>query len=749
VRILVTSGIFPPEIGGPATHVADLRAELVRRGHEVEVLTLTDRARPIGVDGVFRLPRRWAWPVRSAVALVWVARHARRFDVIYATGLAPVAVAGSRIARRPVVLKVAGDPAWERGWRRGLTTDEFESFQDSVGGRPALRAMRRLRNWTVRRGTAVITPSAHLAEGVRSWGAHSVTVVPNGARVMASTLDRPAEQSPGLNALFVGRLVPVKRVDVILDAVARVDAVRLEIIGDGPELVHLRRHATERGLEHRAVFTGAFDHERVLARLAAADVLLLASEHEGLPHVVVEALASGTPVVAARAGGITEAVTDGVDGLLVPRPTPEDLAAALRRLAFEPDLLETLRSGALETGGRWQFDRCADRIEALLRDAAHSRPRAVFVGKSKMSIPPRPEDGRKYEIHERYMRTTVICTGSRAALARPGGATVLAMPAFGIPIFGTAAFYGLAPMLALALTAGRARSAIVCQSPYEAFGVIALRSLLPAAARPRVQVELHGDWRTATRLYGSPRRRKLSRLADSVAVWSLRRADRVRAVSEVLADLACSAGYRGPIDRHVTFSDFHEFLATDPVSLPAQPNALFVGVLERYKGLEVLLDAWPSVIRALPDARLTLVGAGRLYHDVRKRVHDTELVSSVRILAPMPRPELRRLLDASSCLVLPSRSEGLPRIVLEGMARGRPVVATKVGGFEELVEDGSNGRLVAPEDAPGLARALVAVLGDPAASAAMGAVSRSRAIDRNPAHEYEAGICRLAEWIEA
>src|SRR5207253_11521903 len=115
------------------------------------------------------------------------------------------------------------------------------------------------------------------------------------------------------------------------------------------------------------------------------------------------------------------------------------------------------------------------------------------------------------------------------------------------------------------------------------------------------------------------------------------------------------------------------------------------------------------------------------------------------LLDPMPQAALARLLDASTCLVLPSRSEGLPRIVVEAMARGRAVVASAVGGMAELVDD-DTGRLVPTEDVLALAEALIDVLADRDRAAAMGRVARRRAEARQPVAEYEAGIARLAAW---
>ncbi len=116
--------------------------------------------------------------------------------------------------------------------------------------------------------------------------------------------DRRGRIAPGLDLVFVGRLVPVKQVDVLIDAVARQCPPPPHVVGDGPELERLQRHAGDLAVTERVTFMGALGHDEVMRQLADADALVLASSHEGLPHVLIEALASGTPVVASRAGGV-------------------------------------------------------------------------------------------------------------------------------------------------------------------------------------------------------------------------------------------------------------------------------------------------------------------------------------------------------------------------------------------------------------------------------------------------------------
>jgi glycosyltransferase involved in cell wall biosynthesis len=130
---------------------------------------------------------------------------------------------------------------------------------------------------------------------------------------------------------------------------------------------------------------------------------------------------------------------------------------------------------------------------------------------------------------------------------------------------------------------------------------------------------------------------------------------------------------------------------------------LFVGVLERYKGVDVLSRAWVPVA-ARSGATLHIVGEGPLAGTIEG--------NGVRWDRRLSQDEIARALDEASLLVLPSRSEGLPRIVIEAFCRGRPVVGTRAGGIPDIVADGVSGVLVPPDDPQALADALVRVLQD-------------------------------------
>ncbi len=142
--------------------------------------------------------------------------------------------------------------------------------------------------------------------------------------------------------LFVGMLRPIKRLDLVLDALARLPEVKLAIVGDGPLRARLADQARRRGVARRVRFAGPQPRSRVGLWMAAADCLVLASDHEGTPTVLVETLAVGTPAVATAVGGIPDLLGDVCR--LVPPGDVAALAEGLRQTLAAPPAAASLQA---------------------------------------------------------------------------------------------------------------------------------------------------------------------------------------------------------------------------------------------------------------------------------------------------------------------------------------------------------------------------------------------------------------------
>ena len=748
-RMVLITSIFPPDIGGPATHVRDLRDTLLERGLEVIVLTLGDCAQMQEVDGIVRVPRVWPWPRRLAAVAIWLVGCRDRFDVVYATGMQPGAVLGAKIARRPVVVKVVGDPAWERGRREGLIDSTFNGFLGRSDFPASVRAMQLLRNTWLRAADEIVAPSEFLASVVDRWlgGPAAVRVVPNGVRAEAPAKEVRVADASDLRCIWVGRLVAHKQVERLVEAVALTPRVTLHVVGDGPQRATLVKLIARLNVGERVTLLGGLAHAEVMRELAEADALLLASDYEGLPHVVIEALSVGTPIVGPPVGGTRELLRDGETGIQLTEPTIEEFAHALARLRDDAELRGRLAVGVAREGARWHFDATVDGVRAAADRAVNSRRRVVLLGKTRLDSPPSPALMTKLRSLQEVADPAVVNVG-HAGIGWIGTIPFVRFPSLRPPPLAGAFFYGAAPLVGVALAVGRRRSAIVCQSPLEGAGAIAVTRVLPRSVRPSVVVEVHGDWRTATRLYGNRARIILSPVVDLVCGWTIRRADRVRVIGRYTEALVAETGYRGPIDRFEAFNDADSLSQTEPPPLPPSPDVLFVGSLHRTKGADVLLDAWTHVLREIPGAKLRIVGYGPMETELRRSTAGLPSPAAVRFDGRVTRAEVAQAMDEARLLVVPSRSEGLGLVILEAMARGRPVIASNVGGIPELVIDGETGVLVPPEREDLLADAIVALLKDSDRCERLGRQGRAQFAGRDAATSFTAGMARLTSWLD-
>jgi len=375
VKVLVVSGIWPPDVGGPASHAPDVASYLHERGHDVDVVVTAPQApaaEPYPVHWVSRSLTKGVIHVRTAAE---IRRRARRADVVYTTGMFGRSALGSRSARRPYVIKLTADPAFERARRRGMVGGNVDEFQRRRGG-AAIAVLRLARDLELRGAAHVFTPSAYLRELAISWGipAARVSVLPNPAPPAPQLAPRDELRTRfGLNGptlAFAGRITAQKSLRVALEAVAAVEDVSLVIAGEGDERGRLERDVGELGLGGRVRFVGALARGEVVELFAAADASILSSSWENFPHTVVEALAVGTPVLATATGGVAEVVRDGENGLLVPLGDAQALAGAIRTYFADGELRARLRAAAAPSVERFAPEHVFEQLEATLMRAA-------------------------------------------------------------------------------------------------------------------------------------------------------------------------------------------------------------------------------------------------------------------------------------------------------------------------------------------------------------------------------------------
>ena len=344
--------------------------------------------------------------------------------------------------------------------------------------------------------------------------------------------------------------------------------------------------------------------------------------------------------------------------------------------------------------------------------------RLLLVGRTRYALPLSPSLLRKFDALSDELEVRVLASAAGRDGSDPRFRLVRAVRP---RVLDGAAFYALLPLRVARELRDFRPDAILVQGGQEA--ALALLGRRLARVPARVIVDVHGDPAAPARLYGSPLRKVLAPLADALGRRGLRRADGVRTISAYTSRIVQEASGE-PTATFAAFMDLEPFLSTDPAPLPDTPRALFVGVLERYKAVDVLADAWRRVAASLPDAVLQVVGQGTLAPVAERLVE--ELPGRVEWTPSLSAEEVAAALDASTLLVLPSRSEGMGRVVIEAACRGRAVVGSRVGGIPDVVTDGETGLLMPPGDTGALAEALTRVLQDRALAERLGAEGRRR-----------------------
>ena len=351
-RVLMVISQFWPIIGGVEIQCQRLAAELRRRQHEVTVVTgrhdrSTPREETMNGFLVMRTPILQVPRLRNVsllLSLGWTLwRLRRRYDVIQAhqaLRTAAVATLMGKLLGKPVIIKVSsGGTGSEITRMRKRRSSDWFSLLDPL----LWRAIR----WCDR----IIAVSSEIKDELLMAGfpPEKVMEVPNGVPVEATTGGRVNKTvaSDTVRAVCASGLRPIKGIDVLLEAAHRVEGVRFEILGDGPDMDHLLNMQADLGLDGSVVFHGRRDD--VADFLASADIAVFPSRAEGMSNSLLEAMAQGVPCVATSVGGNRDTIEDGFNGLLVPPEDPSALAKAIQKLAANAELRARLGAEARRT----------------------------------------------------------------------------------------------------------------------------------------------------------------------------------------------------------------------------------------------------------------------------------------------------------------------------------------------------------------------------------------------------------------
>lgn len=298
-------------------------------------------------------------PLLLSSMLMATIRHCRHSNVIHANWAICGVIAGiaSRLTRVPAITTL-----------RGADVNRANSS----------RTDRYLLRCCLAWNRQVVAVSEAIAAGLRRdfpRQTHKIVFIPNGVDGRLTDVQRaPYGSERPVRLLTVGSLIPRKGIDQIIQALNSLsdEPVTLEIVGTGPEQRSLQTLARRLSVNDRITFAGQVEPEQIIEVLLNADIFVLASHSEGRPNVVLEAMATGLPVVATDIEGTRELVQHQHSGLLFTDGNQEELVDSLRRLTRDPDLRSRLGSAArrttIERGLVWPVT--AERYHGVYRAVA-------------------------------------------------------------------------------------------------------------------------------------------------------------------------------------------------------------------------------------------------------------------------------------------------------------------------------------------------------------------------------------------
>lgn len=244
-----------------------------------------------------------------------------------------------------------------------------------------LRPVRAILKFILSRADAVTCNSSFTAARVGRLTDKKITVLPYGATITGAERMRTVRSSGPARLLFVGRLIQRKGLRYLIQAMADLEGVMLDVVGDGPEAEPCKALARDLGVADRITFHGFVSNEKLEALLSTTDAFVLPSiiddrgDTEGLGVVLIEAMAFRTPVVASAVGGIVDVVENEVSGLLVPEKDPKALAAAIARLLCDPALARELGMAGHKRGVEYfDWSRITDALESVYTEVQSARP---------------------------------------------------------------------------------------------------------------------------------------------------------------------------------------------------------------------------------------------------------------------------------------------------------------------------------------------------------------------------------------
>ncbi len=309
MRVLVTVGIFPPDIGGPATFVPKIAKYFQDElNYEIEILTLSDNKNSnINDDfSVKRIDRNLPIIYRWLKTIFTIYKLGKNKDLIFVNGLGTETTIANIFLKKKTIRKIVGDPVWERAYSKAKISESFDEFQVKNYGF-SISLQKKVRSFSIKKSDIVVTPSKHLKNFILNLGfKNKIEIINNGVFIPEENTNIFTNDQ--INITIVSRLVSHKNIKKIIRAISDLNnpLIYLNIIGDGPELNQLQKISLESNNKDNIIFHGKLNRDDINHIFLKSDIYIQASNYEGLPHSLLEAMSYGIPVLCTPVGECKE-----------------------------------------------------------------------------------------------------------------------------------------------------------------------------------------------------------------------------------------------------------------------------------------------------------------------------------------------------------------------------------------------------------------------------------------------------------
>ena len=366
MKLIIAAGIYPPDIGGPATYSELIAREFSKKGIQVSVICYSDNEQRTpavapavaGQAGqavnseqflVKRILRKHAKPIRYFLYFWNLLKLARGADVIYVQGPLGAGLPAmwvSRILNKKLVIKIVGDYAWEQGGNQFGVKDLVEPFQKKKYN-CKIERIRKIQKKVVKNADKIIVPSRFLKKIVNGWGIDEEKI-----KVIYNSFSKPEKiksvELDGEVIISAGRPEPWKGMDTLRE-------IMPDLLKENPKF--------------KLIIATKLPHSELMGHFKASKIFVLNSGYEGLPHIVLEAMACDLPVIVSNVGGNPEVVEDGYNGLLVEYNNKKELKDAILKLWRDKELQNKFIKNGKKTLGRFGLEKMINKTIEVLKNS--------------------------------------------------------------------------------------------------------------------------------------------------------------------------------------------------------------------------------------------------------------------------------------------------------------------------------------------------------------------------------------------